>query len=58
VAVTVQVIIPYVPALAEAFQATPIDAPDWVIVAVVAFLPALAAEVIRTVRRGRTVWIA
>ena len=58
VAVTVQVLIPYVPALAEAFQATPLDASDWVLVAVVAFLPALAAEIVRTVRRGRTVWVA
>jgi Ca2+-transporting ATPase len=58
VAVTVQVLIPYVPVLAEAFHATPLDASDWVIVAVVAFLPALVAEIIRTARRGRTVWIA
>jgi Ca2+-transporting ATPase len=58
VAVAVQVLIPYVPVLAQAFRATPLDASEWLIVAVVAFLPAAVAEVVRTVRRGRTVWIA
>ncbi|MHB8891534.1 MAG: cation-translocating P-type ATPase [Candidatus Limnocylindrales bacterium] len=57
-AVAVQVLIPYVPVLAEAFRATPLDASDWVVVAVVAFVPALAAELVRTVRRGRTLWVA
>jgi Ca2+-transporting ATPase len=58
VAVGVQALIPYVPPLAEAFHATPLDAMDWLLVAVVAFAPALVAETVRTVRRGRTLWVA
>jgi Ca2+-transporting ATPase len=58
VAVGVQVLIPYVPGFADAFRATPLDAADWLIVAGVAFAPALVAEVVRTIRRGRTVWVA
>jgi Ca2+-transporting ATPase len=58
VAVAIQVAIPFVPALADAFHATPLDLTDWLVVAVVAFLPALFAEVVRTVRHGRTVWVA
>ena len=57
-AVSIQALIPSVPVLADAFRATPLSASDWVIVAIVAFLPAAAAEVIRTARRGRTVWVA
>ncbi len=57
-AVAVQVIIPYVPVLAEAFRATPLDAGDWALVMIVAGLPALAAELIRTWGRGRIVWVA
>ena len=58
VAVGVQALIPFVPPLAEAFHATPLDAADWLIVAVVAFLPALLAEVVRTARHGRVEWVA
>ena len=57
-AVAVQALIPSIPVLAEAFRATPLEASDWAIVAVVAFAPALLAEVVRTVRGGRTVWVA
>ena len=57
-AVAVQALIPSVPVLAEAFRATPLATSDWAIVAVVAFAPALLAEVVRTVRGGRTVWVA
>jgi P-type Ca2+ transporter type 2C len=45
----VQIVIPYVPALAEAFQATPLDAIDWLLVAAVALFPALIAECYRAV---------
>jgi Ca2+-transporting ATPase len=54
--VAIQVAIPYLPPLAEAFRATPLEPDDWAIVAAVALAPALLAEVIRTVR-GRP-WIA
>ncbi len=53
---SIQVAIPLVPPLAEAFRATPLDASDWLIVALVALAPALLAEVVRTVT-GR-LWIA
>ncbi len=54
--IAVQALIPTVPILAEAFRATPLDATDWGIVAVIALAPAVLAEVVRTVT-GRT-WIA
>jgi Ca2+-transporting ATPase len=57
-AVVVQFLIPYVPPLAEAFRATPLDVSDWLLVALVAFVPAAAAELARMRGRGRTVWVA
>jgi magnesium-transporting ATPase (P-type) len=54
--VAIQVLIPFVPALADAFRATPLAMEDWLIVAVVAFAPAVLAEIVRTTR-GR-VWVA
>jgi Ca2+-transporting ATPase len=57
VAVGVQVLIPYVPPLAEAFRATPLDLLDWTFVAIVAILPAILAELVRTARPGTT-WVA
>ena len=54
----IQVLIPYVPVLAEAFRATPLDAVEWVVVVIVAFMPAVAAEAIRTLGRGRRLWVA
>ncbi len=58
VAVAIQVLIPYVPPLAEAFHATPLDPADWLLVAIVAFIPAVAAEVARSYGRGRLAWVA
>ncbi len=58
VAVAVQALIPSVPGLAEAFHAAPLDLGDWAVVAAVAFLPAVASEVIRTAWHGRAVWVA
>ncbi len=55
-AIAIQAAIPYVPLLAEAFHATPLDLSDWAIVAVIALLPAILAETVRTVT-GRT-WVA
>jgi Ca2+-transporting ATPase len=57
-AVAIQVLIPYVPVLADAFRATPLSLGDWVLVLGVAFAPALAAEVARLLGRGRRVWVA
>src|SRR4051812_17877943 len=54
--VAIQAAIPYVPVLASAFRATPLDMEDWLIVVVIAGIPALVAEAVRTVT-GRT-WIA
>jgi len=54
--VAVQVVIPFVPPLREAFQATPLDAFDWLLVAIVALAPALVAESYRAVRHRP--WIA
>jgi hypothetical protein len=51
----VQAAIPHVPPLADAFQATPLSAAEWSLVAIVALAPAVVAEVMR--RTGRT-WIA
>ncbi|HEX5397160.1 MAG TPA: cation-translocating P-type ATPase C-terminal domain-containing protein, partial [Candidatus Limnocylindria bacterium] len=55
--IAVQLLIPAVPALADAFRAHPLSAAEWLVVAVVALLPALLAEAIRTLRSG-TAWIA
>ncbi len=55
--IAVQAAIPYVPALAVAFHATPLYASDWALVAIVAILPALLAETVRTLRPGVR-WVA
>jgi len=57
-AVAIQFVIPYVPILAESFRAVPLDVGEWVVVAIVAFIPAVAAEVVRTLGRGRVLWVA
>src|SRR5207247_2294734 len=54
--IVVQAAIPALPALADAFRASPLDAADWTLVAIVAFSPALLAEIVRSSRR--TVWVA
>jgi Ca2+-transporting ATPase len=51
----VQVAIPFVPPLADAFHASPLDAEEWLIVTFIALTPALVAEVLR--RMGR-LWVA
>jgi magnesium-transporting ATPase (P-type) len=56
IVVLVQFAIPFVPALAEAFQASPLDAGEWGIVAVVALAPAIVAEVVRSLRAR--IWVA
>ena len=57
-AISIQALIPYVPGLASAFNATPLDAYDWILVVVVAFAPAVVAEIARTRARGSLVWVA
>ncbi len=58
VAVAVQALIPYVPVLAAAFRATPLDLGDWLLVALVALAPAIVAEAVRSRGRGRAAWVA
>ena len=52
----IQVLIPYVPPLAEAFHATPLEPGDWLVVIAIALVPAVVAEIWRTVRGTR--WVA
>ncbi len=54
--VAIQVAIPEVPVLAEAFRATTLGAADWLVVAAIALAPAILAESIRTF--GERTWIA
>ena len=53
--VVVQAAIPAVPALADAFRATPLNAGDWALVAGVAFAPAMVAHALRLTGRA---WVA
>jgi Ca2+-transporting ATPase len=55
VAVAIQVAIPFVPPLADAFRASVLDAEEWILVFGIALLPAAAAELIR--RTGHD-WVA
>jgi cation-transporting ATPase F len=52
----IQVAIPFMPGVADAFRASPLDLREWALVAVIALAPALVAEVIRSCRRA--VWVA
>jgi P-type Ca2+ transporter type 2C len=54
--IVVQVLIPFVPPLRDAFQATTLDASDWLLVAGVALAPALVAEAYRAIRHRP--WVA
>ena len=56
VALTIQLVIPYVGPLAEAFRAVPLTLDQWALVVGIALLPAVLAELIRS-RRGQ-VWVA
>ncbi len=55
--IAIQVAIPLLPPLSDAFRAHPLDAGEWLLVAVIALVPALVAELMRTLRPGRA-WIA
>jgi Ca2+-transporting ATPase len=54
-AVAIQVGIPFIPPLADVFHASPLDGQEWGIVALIALVPAVAAELIR---RRRVTWVA
>jgi Ca2+-transporting ATPase len=54
--VLVQVAIPFIPPLADAFRATPLDGVDWLIVGSIALAPAFVAQSMRALRRGY--WVA
>jgi Ca2+-transporting ATPase len=56
VVIAIQVAIPFIPPMAEAFRATPLDLSDWLIVAIIALVPAAVAELIRATT-GRE-WVA
>jgi magnesium-transporting ATPase (P-type) len=56
ITVAVQVLIPYVPPIAEIFRASPLAPQEWALVAGIALAPAVVAEVVR--RLGRGPWVA
>jgi Ca2+-transporting ATPase len=53
--IVTQAAAPYLPPLADAFRATPLDPGEWALVAAVAFAPAIAAQVARAMGQR---WIA
>jgi hypothetical protein len=52
----IQLAIPYVPPLADAFRATPLNLVDLAFVAAIAIVPAVVADLVRIHRR--VVWVA
>ncbi len=54
--VLIQFAIPFIPPLADAFRASPLDLVEWLLVAAVAFVPAVVADAIRA--RWRVTWVA
>jgi P-type Ca2+ transporter type 2C len=56
ITVAVQILVPFVPPLADAFGASPLPPGEWVLVAGIALAPAVVAEIIRRVGRGP--WVA
>lgn len=54
--VVVQVAIPFIPPLASAFTATPLEPPEWGLVVGISLAPAIVAECVR--RLGRGPWVA
>ena len=53
--IAIQALIPFVPPLADAFRASPLDAVEWGLVALIALAPAVVADLVR--RTGRA-WVA
>jgi Ca2+-transporting ATPase len=58
VAIAIQVLIPYLPPVADAFRAVPLTSGEWLLVAVVALLPPAVAELVRWRGRGELDWVA
>ena len=56
VAIAIQALIPFVPVLADAFRATHLSPADWLLVAIVALVPAVVVNLARTA--GRRDWVA
>jgi len=56
VGAAIQLAIPYLPPVAEAFRASPLSVLELIIVALIAVGPTLIAEVVRSARR--TMWVA
>jgi hypothetical protein len=54
-AVAIQALIPMVAPLADVFRAAPLDAVDWILVAIAALTPALVAQGLRA---RRMTWVA
>jgi Ca2+-transporting ATPase len=54
--VAIQVAIPFIPPVADAFAATPLDGSDWLLVAGIALAPAVVAEAYRAIRHQP--WVA
>ncbi len=53
--VALQTAIPFVPPLADAFRASPLNATEWGLVAAIALAPAVVADIVRRVGRA---WVA
>jgi hypothetical protein len=47
--IAVQAVIPYLPAVAGAFHAVPLDPAEWLVVILLALLPATVAQLVRAV---------
>jgi len=56
VCVGFQIAIPSIPGVSDAFQATPLDGVDWLLVVAIALAPALVAEAYRAIRHQP--WVA
>ncbi|MEO7663530.1 MAG: HAD-IC family P-type ATPase, partial [Candidatus Limnocylindrales bacterium] len=54
--IAIQALIPFIPGVSEAFRASTLDLEEWLLVGLVALVPAAVAEAARWTRR--TVWVA
>jgi Ca2+-transporting ATPase len=54
--IVIQFLIPMVPFLSDAFRAVPLDVRDWLIVAAIALVPAIVADLVR--RLTGSTWVA
>ncbi len=56
IVLVIQFLLPFIPGVADAFRASPLDVGEWLLVAAVALAPAVAAELVRSTRRAT--WVA